>query len=252
MYLAAEGLQRTADTGGFRAPPDSDAKAAAHRYAYEWRHGMAGRWPFFVPGFFAVGIGTALWARGKTIHRIVGEGIAALSAATLIARFLARFGTRRLIRSFERDSGFECEREPLEPTLAGAATGGLTVASWTALVVAAQRSVIKKSAWPLLIPLALYAWLASLRRGDFGLLALPWIRRAVKGDSTAINSSVLAAVTAVGLWKHASCVGGAAAMRGEAPGRACLRASDERTGEPNSRAESAVPSMSTHTTRLCR
>src|SRR4030065_214521 len=51
---------------------------------------MAGRWPFFVPGFFAVGIGTALWARGKTIHRIVGEGIAALSAATLIPRFLAR------------------------------------------------------------------------------------------------------------------------------------------------------------------
>lgn len=203
MFLSAEGLERTADAAHLRSALDSDARSAARRFAYEWRHGMAGRWPFFVPGFFALAVCSALWAHGKASGRLLGEGVVVLSAATLIARALAGFGSRRLIRSFQRRSGIECEGEAAQSTWAGAGIGGLTAASWSALVIAAQRSVATRRLWPLALPLALYALLTAVRSSKLSSLDLLWLSKLVEGDRRAIRSLVLAFVTAGALWRHA-------------------------------------------------
>ena len=171
---------------------------------------MVGRWPIFVPGFFAIAIGSALWARGKDSGKLCCEGVAALSAATLIARSVAGFGAGRLIRSFERDSGFKWEGGPLEWTWAGSAVGGLTAAGWSALIIGAQRAVATRRVWPLVLPLTLYSLFTALRLNKLDSLDWLWMSRVIKGDRVALNSSVLAAVTAVGLWKHASRARGAA------------------------------------------
>ena len=203
-FLAAEGLERSAEAGHFRTANGSATKAAAYRYAYEWRHGMVGRWPLFVPGFFAVAIGTAVQSRGRAVLELIAEGIAIMSAATLAAKALAPIGTRHLVRVFERDSGLKCEAPPQGSTWAGAGTGALTAGSWSALVIAAQRAVAAKSLRPLLLPLALYALLASLRRGQLGSLVVPWLRRALRRDLTAMGSLALAGAAAVVLWRYAS------------------------------------------------
>jgi hypothetical protein len=203
-FLAAEGLERSADASHFRSVNGSAAKAAAYRYAYEWRHGMVGRWPLFVPGFFAVAIGTAVRCRGRPIRELIAEGIAIMSAATLVARVVAPIGTRHLVEAFERDTGLKCEAPPQGSTWVGAGTGALTAGSWGALVIAAQRAVVAKSLWPLLLPLPLYALLASLRRGQLGSLVVPWLRRALRRDWTAMGSLALAAAATVVLCRHAS------------------------------------------------
>jgi hypothetical protein len=203
-FLAAEGLERSAEASHFRTANGFAAKAAAYRYAYEWRHGMVGRWPLFVPGFFAVAIGTAVRSRGRPVRGLIAESIAVMSAATLAAKAVAHIGTRHLVGVFERDSGLRCEATPRGSTWAGAGTGALTAGSWSALVIATQRAVATKSLWPLLLPLSLYALLASLRRGQLGSLVVPWLRRALRRDWTALGSLALAAAMTVVLWRHAS------------------------------------------------
>ena len=127
-----------------------------------------------------------------------------MSAATLAAKALAPIGTRHLLKDFERRSGLKCEASPKGSTWVGAGTGALTAGSWSALVIAAQRAVAAKSLWPLALPLPLYALLASLRRGQLGSLVVPWLRRALRGDRTAMGSLALAAAATVVLWRHAS------------------------------------------------
>jgi hypothetical protein len=143
-------------------------------------------------------------SRGRPVRELIVEGIVIMSAATLAAKALAHIGTRHLVEVFERDSGLKCEAPPQGSTWAGAGTGALTAGSWSALVIAAQRAVAAKSLRPLLLPLPLYALLASLRRGQLGSLVVPWLRRALRRDWTAMGSLALAAAATVVLWRHAS------------------------------------------------
>jgi len=174
MFLAAESLEETAAAGRFLSPEGADATALAERYSYEWRHGMAGGWPLFVPGFFAVAVATVLWSSGRTSGVLAVEGGVALLFALLAAKLLAPLGTDRLVPSFERDSGLVLAGSPLEASWGASLPGILTLVSWAALVVALQISVTRRAILPLLAPLACYSVLAVLRPGDFGDLVRPW------------------------------------------------------------------------------
>jgi len=201
MFLAAEGLERTAMAGRFAGAREATAVEAADRYAYEWRHGMVGGWPIFIPGFFAVAIATVLWSRGRATRHLAW-GALWLVMALLAAELLAPLGTRWLVPSFEHDTGFVLQGSPSGATWSGALPGTLTVVSWVVLMVAAQASVSRRSIWPLLIPLLCYGALATLRPGALGDLVRPWVHALRLGDPVALVSTALIPVVTVVLWQY--------------------------------------------------
>ena len=201
MFLAAESLQETAAAGRFLGPEGADAGAVAERYSYEWRHGMAGGWPLFVPGFFAVAVATVLWSSGRTIRGVVVQGATALLFALLAAKLLTPLGTDWLTPYFERDTGLVLAGSPVHATWSAALPGVLTLASWAALMVALQICVTSRSMWPLLAPLACYSVLAVVRPGDVGDLVRPWAQAVWRGETVAIVSTALIPLVAAVLWR---------------------------------------------------
>jgi hypothetical protein len=202
MFLAAESLEETAAAGRFLSPEGADAAAVAERYSYEWRHGMAGGWPLYVPGFFAVAIATVLWSRRRSIRGVVVQGAPALLFALLVAKLLAPHGTNWLLPSYERDAGLALVGSPVGPTWDAALPGVLTLVSWVALVVALQTCVTRRSIWLLVAPLVCYSVLAALRPGDFGDLVRPWAGAVLRGESVAIASTALIPLVAAVLWRY--------------------------------------------------
>jgi hypothetical protein len=199
MFLAAESLEETAASGRFLSTDGTDAVAEAKRYSYEWRHGMTGGWPLFVPGFFAVAIVTVPWSSGRTIRGVLVQGVPALLFALLLAKLLAPLGTEWLMPFFEQDTGLTLAGPPLEATWSAALPGVLTLVSWAALVVALQICVTRRSIWPSLAPIACYSVLAVFRPGDFGDLVLPWAEALWEGDGVAVISTALIPVVGTAL-----------------------------------------------------
>lgn len=191
MFLAANSLERTAEAGRFLSTDLSGATALAERYSYDWRHGMAGGWPLYTPGFFAVAIATVIWSRGRTIRRLFVEGSVALLLSLLAAKLLAPVGARWLIASFEVDTGLVLAGSPVGAAWSGALPCAITVISWVALMVAIQASVTGRSIWPLLAPLACYSALVVIRPGDFGELMRPWALAVGRLEAVAIFSTAL-------------------------------------------------------------
>jgi hypothetical protein len=191
MFVSAEGLVRTAEAGHFVSAGGLDPVAEADRYAYEWRHGMAGGWPLYVPGFFIVAIATVVWACERSLRSLALPGSIALALAVLCAMVLAPLGTQWLIPEFERDTGLVLTGSPVAAPGRATLPGILTVVSWAALVVAIQISVTRRSIWPLVAPFACYSVLAVIRPGDFGDLVGPWAEALWRGESTPIVSTAL-------------------------------------------------------------
>lgn len=202
MFLASEGLEQTATAGRFGGANVSNLAAVAERYSYEWRHGMVGDWPLYVPGFFAVTIAVVLWSRGRAIRHLVAWGALALALALLSAKLLAPLGTWWLILSFERDADLVLQGSARGATWTTALPGMLTVVSWATLIVAVQVSAARRSIWPLLLPLGCYGALAMLRPGALGDLVRPWAQALWRGNGVAIVSTVMIPLVVVALWRH--------------------------------------------------
>jgi hypothetical protein len=52
MFLAVAPLESLGDSGGFSGTDLSRVAATSYRFAADWRHGMAGNSPLYMPGFF--------------------------------------------------------------------------------------------------------------------------------------------------------------------------------------------------------
>jgi hypothetical protein len=191
MFVSAEGLVQTAEAGHFVGAAGLDPVAEAGRYAYEWRHGMAGGWPLYVPGFFIVAIATVVWACERSLRSLALRGSIALALALLCAMVLAPLGTRWLIPEFQRDTGLVLTGSPLAAPGRATLPGILTVVSWAGLVVSIQISITRRSIRPLVAPFACYSVLAVIRPGDFGDLVGPWAEALWRGESIAIVSTAL-------------------------------------------------------------
>lgn len=201
MFLASDSLERTAEAGGFLRADGSDAVAMAERYSYEWRHGMAGGWPLYVPGFFAVAISAVLWSSGRTGRSLFVQGSLALLLSLLAAKVFAPLGARWLIASFEHDTGLTLAESPMGATWSRALPGVLTVTSWVVLIVAIQAWVSRSTIWPVLAPLACYAVLWVFRPG-VGDLIRAWALALARRESVAIVSTALIPVVATILWRY--------------------------------------------------
>jgi hypothetical protein len=191
MFFAAEGLERTALAGGITGPPARDAVAEAHRFAADWRHGMAGGCPLYMPGFFATAVVTWFWAGRKSWRELCAEGFALLSLATLAAALLAPPGTRRVIADFTLQTGLSCPGEQRGYTLVGVLLGVYTLAVWSTFVISSQKALATRSVKPLWLPAALNAVLAVVRPVTVDDFTALWLQRVGGGDATAILSLLL-------------------------------------------------------------
>ena len=104
MFLAAAPLETLAATGGLAGRHEADVVAEGYRVAADWRHGMAGNSPLYMPGFFALAVAAWFWADSSRTPamRLIVEG------GMILTGGMSSGGSARALRpsrSWRRASG---------------------------------------------------------------------------------------------------------------------------------------------------
>jgi putative ABC transport system permease protein len=185
MFFAAGGLERIADATGA-----TDAQAAAYAFASDWRHGMAGGSPLYMPGFFATAVATWFWARRLSTPALLARCAMLMPLAALAAHLAAPPGIAHVVAAFERATGIAYEA-PTGPGVVRVAQGLYTLITWTAFVVAGHRALVGRSLRPFWVPAALSVGLALGRPVTVGDFTSLWAERVAAGDVVAIVSFAL-------------------------------------------------------------
>jgi hypothetical protein len=191
MFFAAATLEQTAELGWISAPPGQDARAVAYEFAAKWRHGMARNSPLYMPGFFAVAIANWFWCAGKSLSRILAEGLLLLAAATVCAALLAPYAAPQLLASFVAQEKFSVSHASPSGTWITSAQGVYSVLTWSTVVIASRWSIRLRSLKPLLIPLGLNLVLAFVRPWTVADFTTRWLSQAVDGEPAALFSFLL-------------------------------------------------------------
>ena len=197
MFFAAATLERTADLGGISAPPGQDARALAYEFAARWRHGMAGNSPLYMPGFYATAIALWFWCAGRSIPRMLGEGVILISVASVCAVLLAPFTAPGILTDFVAQKGVTAAHAAPTGTWVSIAQGVYSLLTWSTLIIAARFSIKLRSFKPLLIPLALNLVLAVVRPWTVGDFTSLWMRQTLDGETVALRSFLLIPIIAV-------------------------------------------------------
>lgn len=167
--------------------PIESASAVNQQFAADWRHGMAGNSPIYMPGFFALAAAAWYWTRPRPVLRVVVEGTGALLVGCGVAWLALPVGEAAAAATFEQRVGvsaIDAQVSMWRATLVGAGTA----ACWTIFVVASRMALMLRTFRPFaLVPIP-YVVLAFTRpRSVDDLLAL-WRTRAAHGDAVAIGS----------------------------------------------------------------
>jgi hypothetical protein len=186
MFLASDPLEQLAAAGAFG--PDPDVRDAAFAFAAAWRHGMAGNSLLYMPGFFAVAAASWIWSetsapRGST--RFAASVLAALAAAWACTAP----GAAAVIAGFGRQTVPAAVTIPAPQPYAIAA-GLYTLLTWSAFVIGARLSLVRRSMVPLLPVPVLTAGLVALRPWTVDEFASTWARRSADGDPVAVVSAL--------------------------------------------------------------
>jgi hypothetical protein len=191
MFLAAAPLEELADSGGLAGPAGTDVIVQGYRVAADWRHGMAGNSPLYMPGFFALAVGAWLWgesSRTSVIPLIVQGGII-LAACHVIASSCADLATASVVEASERVAGLTVIAPwPAAPSRA-AAQGLYTAATWMVVVVSCRRALARRSPVPLALVPPMAVLLALVRPWTVDDFVALWIVRASAGDVVALGSA---------------------------------------------------------------
>jgi hypothetical protein len=216
MFLAADPLEQLAFAPGASGPgPETDA---AIDFAAEWRHGMAGNSPLYLPGFFLTS--AAAWmhaARTRHARQHVTDLVAATSMALLVAFVAAPWGARMVVGAFAVH-----QRVPVPTTIPAPSIGSLlvglyTLFTWMVFTICARRSLVRRNPYLLLAPAVLTIILINVR---------PW----TVNDFLGFWASQLVAGNAVAWWSLAAAFGlSTALVRSE-------RITAPRLAEPQPRA----------------
>ena len=175
---------------------------AVQVFAADWRHGLNGHSPLFMPGFFVLTPAVWYWSRRQSIAELLRGGALALIAGFLVALFAAPLGRAAAARAFFEEFHFAVQANTGDIWQA-APIPAFTAICWTVLVVAIRRVIITGAARSLALVVGLYALLGfarhwwsldHFRRGDD---VARWEVRAAQGDGVAIGS--LLAVPLLGL-----------------------------------------------------
>jgi hypothetical protein len=175
---------------------------AVQVFAADWRHGLNGHSPLFMPGFFVLTPAVWYWSRRKSIAELLRGGALALLAGFLLALLAAPLGRAAAARAFFDEFHFAVQANSADIWRA-APIPAFTAICWTVLVVAIRRVITTGAARSLALVVSLYALLGfarhwwsldHFRKGDD---VARWETRAAQGDTVAIGS--LLAVPLLGL-----------------------------------------------------
>jgi hypothetical protein len=198
MFLAAAPLETLADTSGLAGRPGADVVAEAYRVAADWRHGMAGNSPLYMPGFFALALAAWFWAEPSRAPamRLIVEGAIILAAGHVVGRLCAGLATASVVAAGERMAGLTVVDLWPAPPWRAAAQGVYTAASWIAFVVACRRALARRSLVPLACVPPIAIVLAMVRPWTADDFVALWIVRAMAGDAAALGSAAAIPVLA--------------------------------------------------------
>jgi hypothetical protein len=182
MYLSTHSVEGLAQAGLLEGGRDIALSELTARYAAEWRHGLVGLWPVYVPGFLAVTITTWLWSIGRSLHRVdlelaVISGLA-LGAASLLTPIVAQL----VLRDMRNELGVVAMGPPGGPTITGVLLAIYSLLAWNAFVVSCHRLLWRRSLLPLLVPVILDLILYVIRPFTADDLVATWFGRAAAGD----------------------------------------------------------------------
>lgn len=194
MFFSADSVAQLLVPGR----PDLDMIAAA-RFAAQWKHGMAGNSPLYMPGFFAVGLVTWLWSIGRPLRGLVAEWLAILAIAFSLAAILAPLGAVHAIEAFERSFGLPDVAATARPSLGSMVLSTLTLFSWTAAIVCTQLSIRQRSVKPMALPVFLHYVLLVIRPWAINDFTTQWFGDTARGRPVAVLSLVAVPVLVGGL-----------------------------------------------------
>jgi hypothetical protein len=173
----------------------------ARYYGYAWRHGMEGRWPVFMPGFFLLSLALVWWCRWQRPLRLAGEAGMLLGAASVCAAIGMYPGATLLADGFARNTGVELGALAVYRPWGRMATGMMTAGAWTLFIVLLVRGIERRELRLVLLAALPYVALYS-RWQDAEVLVNEWSTRLIDGDMLAIVSSLLIPiVTAIVVWR---------------------------------------------------
>jgi hypothetical protein len=190
MFFAADSVSQMGHQGRVSGAAVPDLALAASRFAAQWKHGMAGNSPLYMPGFFAVGFTLWLWSVGRSLRRLATEWTILAAIATVIAAGLAPLGATRAIGAFERAFSVSCVGPPPGFTLASLALSLFTLFTWSVTLVGLQLAIGRRSVAPLIAPAVLYVPMLELRPWALNDFTTQWIADVSRANPVAILSLV--------------------------------------------------------------
>jgi hypothetical protein len=201
MFLAVAPLESLADSGGFSGTDLTRVATTSYRFAADWRHGMAGNSPLYMPGFFVLALATWLWVGGRDrrIVNLVLEGAGILLLGLVFAWGCSDVAQTAIVSSFERSSGLTVAASWPEPSGRAIGQGLYTAIAWMTSIGACRRALDGRTFAPLLVIPPVTIVLALIRPWTVDDFTALWIDRAMSGSVAAIGSLAAIPLLAVAL-----------------------------------------------------
>jgi hypothetical protein len=191
MFLSVADVDVTGNT--LMATGHPALGQAVQVFAADWRHGLNGHSPLFMPGFFVLTPVVWYWSRGQFIVELLRSGALALLAGFCLALLAAPFGRAAAARAFLDEFHFAVQ-PGFGAVWHAAPICAFTAICWTVMVVAIRRAITSGASRSLALVVVLYALLGfarhwwSLDHFKKGDDVARWETRAAQGDAVAIGS----------------------------------------------------------------
>ena len=98
MFLSVAGIDVAGNT--LVATGHPDLGHAIHVFAADWRHGLNGHSPLFMPGFFVLTPAAWYWSGKQSVAQLLRGGATALLVGLLLASLAAPIGTAAAANAF--------------------------------------------------------------------------------------------------------------------------------------------------------
>ena len=186
MFLAADPLEQLAERNQL-APASTTTREDAFRFAADWRHGMAGNSPLYLPGFFLLALATWLADRSRLSLRVA---TILFLLALFAARLVGPFAGDSIVHRFAQESGAQAIGALASPRWTTAVVAGYTLLTWSVFIIGLRRAIISRSYRLLLATAPMTLVLAAIRPWTVGDFSSIWASRVASGNAAAIGSLI--------------------------------------------------------------
>jgi hypothetical protein len=195
MFVASEGVVLLAKQGACTGPDVVVAK----QFAGDWRHGLTGHSPLYMPGFFLLAATTWLWANDQRARQLLREALPLLGLALIVGIAFAPIGTEYLVHELEARQAVTCTKATTtDVSLWRLFLCLFTMTSLSIVSAGVNRAVTR--GWRVLRIPAVFAVAATALRPPTRWPVF-WARAIAAGDIVAVGS-VIFIVTVIGmLWR---------------------------------------------------